>query len=220
VLDGATILGIAPLENVCITPGLHVFRYIHPDNRNWMHPSITETLMIGKNEKIGKSVQFPALVLISTDPYGAKVLLGDSVIGTTPYVLVKSSAAAGVEMLTLSKSGYEAQTIAIPPVEGEIHFLLTRKNGGDSQNGMEREFLSTGQPKNSVPMLVSAGAAVLAGATAAYFKVKADEYYDDYRSTGSAEALDNVRKNDRVAGISLVFCQVNLFFLTYYLLSR
>lgn len=59
---------------------------------------------------------------------------------------------------------------------------------------------------------------VALGATAAYFKIKADERFDQYNLTKDKTYLDETRKFDWISGISFSALQINLGFLIYYFL--
>ena len=81
-------------------------------------------------------------------------------------------------------------------------------------------FLSYEQSKNSLPIIAAAGATVIAGAAAAWTKIRADDLYNEYQQTGSQTALDNVRRLDLASGVSLVASQAGLLLLGYLLFSR
>jgi hypothetical protein len=69
-------------------------------------------------------------------------------------------------------------------------------------------------------MFIAAGTAVAAGATAAYFKERADRAYAEYNITGDQATLDRMRKNDLVSGIALAVAEISLGYLLIELLSR
>ena len=60
--------------------------------------------------------------------------------------------------------------------------------------------------------------AVALGVTAAYFKLKADNRFDQYKLTKEQSLLDDTRKFDWYSGISFSALQINLGFLIYYFL--
>lgn len=59
---------------------------------------------------------------------------------------------------------------------------------------------------------------VALGVTAAYFKLKADDRFDQYKKSKEQKYLDDTRKFDWYSGISFSVLQVNLGFLIYYFL--
>ncbi len=53
------------------------------------------------------------------------------------------------------------------------------------------------------------GSAILLGGITAYYKIKADKYFDDYLSTRDKEKLDKTKKFDLISGVTLVAFQIN-----------
>ncbi len=218
VFLGDSSLGTVPVKVRNVNPGIHVLRYIYPGGRDWEHPALTDTVVVRSGEQIERTAVFPSYIRITSEPYGAAISVNDSMLGTTPYLLSSSSPLGG--MILFSKEGCEPVRLPISGNEKEIHAVLKRTKGSDSLGNVKSPYLAQNQQEVSVPVIVSTGAAILAGASAAYFKVKADNYYQDYQASGDAAALSNVTKFDRFAGISLAVCQINLGFLVYYLLSH
>lgn len=67
--------------------------------------------------------------------------------------------------------------------------------------------------------LVIAGSAVILGATAAYFKLESDLYYDKYRETNNKSYLNKTNKYDIYSGIAFGTLQINFGYLIYKFLT-
>lgn len=102
---------------------------------------------------------------------------------------------------------------------------LTGFSRNDAADGayrlhMRRALLpDNGQPAEqfyeSTLFQVLLGGIVVLGGVSAYFKLKADDYYDDYRRTGDESLLDKTDAYDTISGISFGLLQVNFGFLIY-----
>ena len=62
------------------------------------------------------------------------------------------------------------------------------------------------------------GSFIAFGATTAYFKIKADKRFNDYKKTNNSSLLDDTNKYDAISGISFALMQINLGVLVYYFL--
>ena len=206
------LLGTAPISNIEIEKGLRVFRFVQSQGKKWYSPSIVETVDVHSQEEIIRDVIFPSLCRITSEPDGAVVMVGDSVVGTTPLLF---SSSFNNSMVTISRDGFEPAAL---PLADNLHAVLNPMAGVLPPE--VSPYLSFEQSESSTPIYMAAGATVLTGAAAAYFKIKADTYYSEYRRTGDSASLDKVHTMDVLSGISLVASELGLFMLTYHLLSR
>jgi len=161
---------------------------------------------------IEKQMRYPRRAFIASDPYGAEISDGDKVVGLTPLAV---SLHGSPRSFTLSKTGYQDLVFY---ASSDTFFNLVPLNG--AMNSVQSPYLSQPATKDILPVYLTAAAAVLAGASAAYFKIKADNFSTDYTNTGNNADLSRIHHNDTLAGISLVICQVNLLGLAYLLFSR
>jgi hypothetical protein len=208
-------LGVAPFDSVEIPAGTHVFAFIHPEAKNWQYSSIVETISVHASERLSRTPSFPTICRITSNPYGATVQRGGAVVGQTPLLL--SNAIDG-ELVAFSKPGYENITIPIHTSYGELHIDLHPMTGTASSG--QRTFLTGTQPKSDFPILATTGASIVTGVVAAYCKIKADSYYNDYSLNGNPQALKEMKRLDTIAGISLVASQASFLALCYLLMSR
>jgi hypothetical protein len=214
ILDSAD-LGVLPLERKAIPAGRHLLRFVHPEGESWFRPAVLETLVVDHPEDIRRQVSFLPICRITSDPFGAAVRSRDSLLGTTP---VSMEVVPGRESITLARDGYEPLTLRLPDSGGGVYSRLKPLPGRADR--AQPLFLTGEDGKDPLPVYVAAGATVLAGVGAAYFKIKADNYYSDYQLTGSPGTLDRVHKLDVFSGISLAASQMSLLLLSYLLLSR
>jgi hypothetical protein len=214
VYSDTTFLGVTPVDGAKIDSGMHVLRFLHPDSRLWLQPAIVESVKVHPGEHIVRIANFPVLYHLSSEPYGATVRLRDSIAGQTPLDLSLQSEKTFV---TLSMDGFDDETVPLTGETREVHVLLHSRTGNPADaNG----YLSVEKSKSSFPLYVTTGATVVTGIAAAYWKIKADNYYHEYRLTGDASSLDRTRRLDVVSGIFLAASEFSLITLTYFLLSK
>jgi len=211
----SVLIGVTPVESLRIEAGLHVLWFIHPDGNNWSHPAIIESLYLHPMEICERKITFPSFYDLTTYPFGAKVSVTDSIKGTTPLRL---SLMPGENFVTLSKDGFETVVVSLPPGGGPVHIVL--KTTGELSSDKSAMFLNSRSADNLIPLYVSAGGAIAGGFTAAYLKIKADSYYQEYNRTGDNRMLDRVKRLDTVSGISLAVSEISLIIVSYLLFSR
>jgi len=151
---------------------------------------------------------------VASEPAGAEILLGDSLIGTTPLF---TSLPRGSALLTIRKEGYKASEIILDPSTRNYNVQLLSV---DPAGAPKPVYLADGDGNTMLPTFLAAGVAVVSGATAAYFKERADREYALYRISGDAATLDAVRKNDLLSGIALAVAEISIGYLVIELLSR
>ena len=66
---------------------------------------------------------------------------------------------------------------------------------------------------------ILAATAVALGAFSAYYKLKADDSYDEYQFTGDQKLLDDTNRYDLVSGITFTALQINFGFIIYKFLT-
>ncbi|MBI1804195.1 MAG: PEGA domain-containing protein [Ignavibacteriae bacterium] len=218
-IDGVSVyvdselVGITPLDRCPIMEGTHILRFIHPEAQRWLNAAVVETLLVHPAEQISRTAAFPEFFYITSQPFGATVRADGRVLGETPLYLPSSGAPSFV---MLSKDGFREATV---PVTGSLNISLQPLDG-TALAGLGSVFLSTNQTKSSLPIYLTSAATVIAGAAAAYFKIKADNAYSDYRQNGDQSSLDRIHHNDAISGVALVACEVNILALTFFLFSR
>ncbi|HEV8537824.1 MAG TPA: PEGA domain-containing protein [Bacteroidota bacterium] len=206
------LLGETPVEDARVTAGEHILHFVHPDSKNWLLPAIVETLVVAPSDHIVRTATFPTVYHIISNPYGAEVYYNDSVIGQTPLIF---AAVTERGVVTLRHGGYDDQILPLPDGGGLLHATLPSRIGEAPSPLLNGE-----EVKSLTPVYLATGTAIFSGALAAYFKIKADGYYNDYKKSGDTGALDRVRRLDTLSGVTLLTSEVSLFVLSYLLLSR
>lgn len=205
--------GVSPLKISGLEPGRIRVRILPPDLKNWLTEPLTDSLHIEEGADLTRKYTLARKHLILTSPSGAQVLAGDSVIGSTPLVV-----RGDWKHLQVRKQGYAPVPLAgMNPERGIISLNLKESWGGEPE---ESPILSPDENGSSLKLYLSGAATILSGATAAYFKVKADNKYSDYLRSGSNTTLDEVNRLDTAAAIALVATQVSMGLFTYFVLSE
>ena len=215
VFIDTTFLGTTPVENYVVAEGAHVLRFIHPANNEWLNSTVVETIFVHPSDHIERTAIFPHRWTIRSEPYGAIVQHQDSVIGTTPMIL---SAISAKYIIRLTKENFQDIIIPLSNTGGEINMKME-----PVERLIKNKYSSLQIEKQSdIPssVYIAGGTVVVSGTVAAYFKIKSDRLYKDYRNTNSGSTLNQVRKLDIVSGVSLAVSEISLFLLSYLLLSK
>jgi len=173
---------------------------------NTFAQEINSTLILSGNlDSLKSDTQVPIKeVLLNSSPQDAYVFYNDSLIGNTP-LFVQSS----FTKLTLRKSGYDNTHILFDDI-------IPGKMVPMNYSGQEKEKSFF---EKDIFKILTAGIVVLGGATA-YFKIKADNKFEEYEFSGNSKLLDETRKYDLISGITFGALQINFGLLLYYFLSE
>ena len=204
VIDGRPA-GQTPVRIDSVSAGLHYLKILHPYLANWLEYPIRDTLLIAGQKALTLQYNFSPRLLLSSEPFGADVLLGDSLIGTTPLVI---QAPDGRGKFRLRKEGYSDADI-------------DRLSGGLIQMHMEWQPENTEVNHGSDPLrlYLTGGATILSGAAAAYFKIKADSRYQMYAQSRDPSLHDQTRRLDTAAAVFLTLAEITLGLFSYFMLS-
>jgi len=140
--------------------------------------------------------------LLNSNPQDAHVYYTDSLIGYTPLFI-----SSRFDNLTLRKHSYEDLSISFDEITPGKVFSLNFVG-----NETETAFFD-----KDIFKILTAGIIVLGGTTA-YFKLKADNKFEEYQNTGDNRFLQETRRLDLISGITFAALQVNFGLLLYYFL--
>ncbi len=168
----------------------------------WNSPFVTKIINTEKFRTPVVKVFFNKRFLIDSKPQDATVLKGDSVLGYTPLLLSKING----RKLTLQKAGYAKKIFSLSTTE---KLYLTPLPSVQNQSFTDSKWF---------PVLL--GSTTVFGATAAYFKLKADSQYDQYLATKDNEYLRKTNLYDLISGVALGVLEINFGFLIYYFLAE
>jgi hypothetical protein len=184
-----------------LPPGEHKI-FVGEAKRNWNAAANQETIEILCDQKIEKEYSFNDELYIQTFPQDAYVYKNDTLIGHTPLFL-----SAKLNEITLRKPGYVEKNIFLKKDLNKIPITL-------EFTGLEREEIF--YKKNIFKILI--GSLIVLGGTTAYYKLLADDKFEEYQFTGEAALLNQTRKYDLISGISFGLTQINFGILIYYFL--
>ncbi len=189
--------------NIELNKGMYSVTAKEPVNR-WDAKVLTDSINIqdcSDEKKI--NFKFNDLLYLQTEPPDVYIYAGDSLIGHSPMFVPLSD-----NKIILKKPNYEE----IPLTLNSRNSNLVIKLNFIGQANKESFF-----KKNIFKIFV--GGIVALGAVSAYFKLKADDSFSQYQSTGDNSLLDKTRKYDLISGITFGALQINFGLLLYYFLT-
>jgi len=154
-----------------------------------------------ENNSFHKIINIENKVFVDSYPSDAKVSVNDSTIGYTPISFSLSSS-----NILITKENYLPQKLLSPK---EINYVKLESNFIKGN----KSFLETYLFETLI------GTAVAFGATAAYFKIKADNKYDEYIKFRDKSLLDQTEKLDLISGTAFGLLQINIGALIYFFLN-
>ncbi len=212
-MDGAFV-GFAPITIDSIVPGIHILSVQYPDAESWSTESDSDSLNLTAGEHKTLRYTLHRRYTITSSPFGAEVVLGDSVIGTTPMMAAPELAE---QSLVLRKPGYESSSIQLSG--NSIVSVPLKSIWQNDANGDSYFKDPDGTGKKHIGLYVSGAATIISGVAAAYLKTRADNSYQRYLSTGERHLLSDTRHLDTAAGIAIVATQIGLGLFTYFILT-
>ena len=188
---------------VYLSPGRYIIKASEPAVY-WNAKSVSDTLLLnGKSKDTSLALRLNSEHYLETSPENAAVIIDDTTAGFTPLFIAGSSG-----KVILKKNGYAAETLNTDHLSKDENIKLNFTGTPESES-----FFRT----DAFKILV--GSIVLLGSGTAYFKLKADNRFDQYQATGEKSYLDQTRKLDVVSGIFMGALQINFGVLIYYFLT-
>lgn len=213
-IDGLS-LGFTPLTIDSLSSGMHLLTLQHPDAESWLTEPVADSIHFTEAEHKMLRFDLRTRYIISSSPFGAEVVLRDSVIGTTPLIAPSEFAQ---QSLLLRKPGYEPASIQLSKVN--VISVPMKKIWQSDANGDPHFREYDGTRKKPIGLYISGVATVVSGVAAAYLKTRADDRYQGYLRTGERHLLSDTRHLDTAAGIAIIATQVSLGLFTYFILSQ
>jgi hypothetical protein len=169
------------------------------DSDRWNSRALNDSLFIDSCET--KIINFYAVddILIDSNPQDVQVFSGDSLLGYTPLIIPLK-----FDKLILKKEGFTEEVISLNENMTKVTASL--------------EFVGELKKENFFDKAISKvlfGSMIALGATSAYFKIKADDSYDNYLKTGDIKYKDRTDEYDLVSGVTLGLTQINFGYLIY-----
>lgn len=173
------------------------------NDENWNAKAFTDRISLSNCETKIINYHFNAETLLETIPSDVYVYSNDSLIGFTPLKIPST-----IQELKLSKPGYVQKEIKIE--EKPVQIVQLEFNGTIKSEPFVKTTL----------FKVLTGSAIALGAVTAYFKLKADDKFDEYRFSGDKKFLDETNRYDTISGISLALFQINFGYIIYRFLAE
>lgn len=215
-VDGRYV-GRAPVSIDSLSPGTHILTLQHPAVESWLTQPRADTISIAGGEHKVLRYNLSSRYFITSTPFGAEVFADDSVVGTTPLV---TSPSLSPEQITLQKAGYEPASLHLTVNQGGVVSIPLKKEWQNNGNGESYFKDYDGRAPKSAGLYISGVATILSGAAAAYFKIKADDRYQQYLSSNNGSLLTQTNRLDTAAGIAIVATQLGLSLFTYFIFTQ
>lgn len=192
------------IKNLHLHSGNYILKLVESDGK-WNSKEITDTITVQNCDPLNLSYSFSDNnYFLQTDPSDAEVIKNDSVIGYTPLLL-----STGYSNLLLSKKDYAEKLISTDELRNSPVIKLDYIGNGENQSFY-------GSPK----FLVLVGTAIALGAATAYYKLKADDKFDEYQITGNPDLLDETDRYDLISGITFTAMQIDFGAIIYFFLTE
>ena len=182
--------------------GIYNVKVIENSNK-WNAKSFSDTIEVTDCSEFILNYYFNDEILLDTDPQNVYVFSNDSLLGYTPLYINQN-----FNSLLLEKPDYLSKKITIDEIN------LNEKIKLDF-NGEETD----GSFYGTTVFKVLVGTAIALGAATAYFKLEADDRFEEYKITGDPELLNQTDRLDLISGISFVALQINFGLIIYLFLS-
>ncbi len=140
--------------------------------------------------------------IIRSYPGNALVIGDGNEIGYTPLRI-----SANYKSIILKKENYEDKFLSPNDINVNKPVKLVRLKVEEQTEFIHKPLFK-----------ILLGSLVTLGAVTAYFKIKADNKFDEYKKTKDQSFLDDTDKYDLISGITLGVMEINFGALLYYLL--
>lgn len=182
-----------------IKPGEHCVEIFESD-RIFNPQKITDNIFVNDDSPNVYEYNFNEKIILNSNPHDAFISDDSSIIGKTPLAFVPRS-----DEYKIFKNGYA-------PISMPVDELKPITNIELKFTGIEPsvKFIDTFWFKALY------GSAVAFGASAAYFKMKADDSYDTYLETRDKGYLDDTDRYDVFSAAAFALLQINFGVLIYY----
>jgi hypothetical protein len=212
-LDGKP-RGRTPLTIDQLPEGTHAIVVQHPALESWLASPVRDSLHLVAGEHRTVHFALTTRFLINSDPYDAEVRSGDSLLGQTPLII-----SASTPIISLRKEGYEPVALDLAGRDSAVIRTSLRPEW-ERQGSFPPPLPVIEVRRSPVRLYVTGAATVLSGVAAAYFKIKADDTYQQYLVTHNPSDLSRTRDLDTSAGIALVTTQLGLALFTYFIFTQ
>ncbi len=193
-----SLAGIGKNVNAILSKGQHKIVALENSDR-WDSKTFIDSLNITDCNDTTLQYSFNKKVLLNTKPQDVYVFNNDSLIGYTPLLIPME-----LNNIRLEKNGYESKTISYSDFGFNKPIKLNFTGEYDDGNFFDKTLFK-----------ILMGTMVALGATTAYFKLKADDKFAEYKVTGDPALLEQTNKLDTLSAITFVALQINFGTIIY-----
>lgn len=216
MLDTA-VVGRTPCSLAVPAPARYHIRILSPDVSSWLSATVDDTLEAGPGETVTRFFVLETWTLVTSSPMGAEIAAGDSILGTTPLIVRPGRLSLNTP-LTFRLPGYEPATVNLgAAADGILRVPLRATTDTDIQ--FARSGMTDARPSH-IRLYLTGGGAIVAGAAAAYFKMKADDANNNYLATKDPAFSSDRDRFDTTSGVFLVVAQASLGLFVAFLMSE
>jgi PEGA domain len=208
----------APARIDSVVPGRHILHIAHPDYANWLTEGVTDTIAVETGEALTRHYTLSHWYSIISVPSGAGVYVGDSLLGLTPLILHPNSVPTD-SSLTARKAGYTPVTSSLALAVRGVLILPLVPSGGKTEENDWRFDSSPRSKKNTLPLWIAGGSAVVFGGFSAYYKLAADDQQQAFLATGNPYNAAERSRLDNLSALYFVAAQIGLGAFIAYMLS-
>jgi hypothetical protein len=208
----------APAHIDSLLPGRHVLHIAHPDYANWLTEGVSDTIAVETGQILAKHYTLSHWYSVISVPSGAGVYVGDSLLGLTPLILRPNSVPTD-SSLTARKEGYTQVTSSLAlAVRGVLVIPLVPSGGKVEENDWRLDG-SPRSKKNTLPLWIAGGSALVFGGFSAYYKLAADDQQQAFLATGNPYNAAERSRLDNLSALYFVAAQIGLGAFIAYMLS-
>ena len=196
-----TLAGSGKTVDIKLEPG----KYKIATSENtllWDARSFIDTVNLESCEDLNLKYQFKSEVLLNSEPQDVQVFSSDSLIGYTPLFLQKEFG-----KIRLEKPGYETTMINYNEYRENQPVKLNFTGEIDEGNFFDKTLFK-----------ILVGSMLALGAATAYFKLEADNKFDEYQITGDEELLAQTNRLDEISAVTFVGMQINFGLIIFFFL--
>ena len=201
ILVDDSLAGTGDYVEVKLGKGTHKITALENSDR-WDAKTFIDTITVIDCSDVSINYKFIKKVFLDTDPQDAYVYSADSLIGYTPLLIPEY-----LNNLRLEKPGYQGITLNYSQLKMNEPVKLKYIGQPDDGNFFDKTLFK-----------ILVGSMVTLGAATAYFKLKADNKFDEYQQSGDASLHDQTNRLDLVSGITFVALQINFGLIIYFFL--
>ncbi len=196
LLDGEAVRP-AQGDTVFVPVGRHVLESIDGDRYTWSECRISDTLEVLPGAFLHVRIPWGRSHVIRSQPERAEVYDGGLRLGVTPFLFRQRDARPTT--LTVRSEGFLPRDIQ--PMRSVEYVFLLPETGHRPEAPQVLEEI---EPVINNRTLTFVSAVVMVGSSvaAAYLKEKANRSLDEYQRTGSAAALQRVRRYDNYSAVA------------------